>query len=460
MSSNIKILTRDINSLSNNLAKSGAKARWAGAPGAEMIGATGVENIDPGMSAELAELAQPGAIAASRGRWSAHFAGTRNVDHSISIFAGIFTFVFGSLGYPLLPMIVGALQDHLHFTIRQVGAIASGEMSGMFVSAALALLWIRKVDWRWTAFGCCIALIACHILSGQVSSFAALLSLRFLAGLFGGSMMAIGATAVGDSSNPEANVALLNVAQTAMCAIGFYVMPPLVDSYGTTGAFVFLAVYVLPALVIAMLLPASGRWPKPGHAIDTAKPASKGAIAVLLFVSFPAFLFFAGYASSWAYIERIGVTAGLSHKEVGTALSISLIAGSVGSIAAWLLRMRVGRLIPTFVTLLCQLASLAVLLWFLQGPLFYLAALMVFVFFVNFPNSYQVGLAVNADVTGRAAVVFLLMLKAGIAVAPYLAATFVIGSDFHGPMILGAVLYTLSFLNFWAGEMYTRRKAA
>jgi hypothetical protein len=209
-----------------------------------------------------------------------------------------------------------------------------------------------------------------------------------------------------------------------------------------------------------MLLPATGRWSKPAHAVQAAKPATKGAVAVLLFVSFPAFLFFAGYAASWAYIERIGVTAGLTHKEVGTVLSISLISGSAGSIAAWLLRMRVGRLIPTFVTLLCQLASLAVLLWFLHGPLFYLGALMVFVFFVNFPNSYQVGLAVHADTTGRAAVVFLLMLKAGIAVAPYLAATFVRGDDFHGPMILGAVLYTLSFLNFWAAEMQTRRRAA
>lgn len=426
-----------------------------------------MQSTNPGTGAHLADLAEPvaaiagpGSVASLRGRWSAHFDGTRDPDHSMSIFAGIFTFVFGSLGYPLLPMIVGALQDHLHFTIRQVGAIASGEMSGMFVSAALALLWIRKVDWRWTALGCGVLLVVCHALSGQVSSFQALLVLRFLAGLFGGSMMAIGATAVGDSSNPEANVALLNVAQTALCAFGFFVMPPLVDSYGTSGAFLFLAVYVLPALVIAMLLPATGRWSKPAHAVQATKPATKGAVAVLLFVSFPAFLFFAGYAASWAYIERIGVTAGLTHKEVGTALSISLISGSAGSIVAWLLRMRVGRLIPTFVTLLCQLASLAVLLWFLHGPLFYLGALMVFVFFVNFPNSYQVGLAVHADTTGRAAVVFLLMLKAGIAVAPYLAATFVRGDDFHGPMILGAVLYTLSFLNFWAAEMQTRRRAA
>jgi predicted MFS family arabinose efflux permease len=424
-----------------------------------------VDNINRGTGTRLAERMEAVAAVAGSGspaslRGPAYFDGTRDVDHSITIFAGIFIFVFGSLGYPLLPMIVGALQDHLHFTIRQVGAIASGEMSGMFLSAASALLWIRKVDWRWTALGCCVALIACHVLSGQVSTFGTLLGLRFLAGFFGGSMMAIGATAVGDSSNPEANVALLNVAQTAMCAIGFYVMPPLVDSHGTSGAFLFLAAYVLPALVIAMLLPSAGRWPKPANDLQVAKPATKYAVPVLLFVSFPAFLFFAGYAASWAYIERIGVTAGLTHKEVGTALSISLVAGSAGSIAAFLLRMRLGRLIPTFVTLLCQLASLAVLMWFLKGPYLYLGALMVFVFFVNFPNSYQVGLAVNADTTGRAAVVFLLMLKAGIAVAPYLAAAFVTGNDFHGPMILGAVLYTLSFLNFWAAELQTRRRAS
>jgi hypothetical protein len=94
-----------------------------------------MENIESGTGTRLAELSEsvaavtgPGSVAALRG--PNYFDGSREVDHSISIFAGIFTFVFGSLGYPLLPMIVGALQDHLHFTIRQVGAIASGEMSG------------------------------------------------------------------------------------------------------------------------------------------------------------------------------------------------------------------------------------------------------------------------------------------------------------------------------------------
>ena len=75
-----------------------------------------MEGNNPGAGAQLADLAEPiaaiagpGSVASLRGTWSAQFDGTRDPDHSMSIFAGIFTFVFGSLGYPLLPMIVGAL---------------------------------------------------------------------------------------------------------------------------------------------------------------------------------------------------------------------------------------------------------------------------------------------------------------------------------------------------------------
>lgn len=406
-----------------------------------------------------AAIAGPGAVPSLRGRFASNFRGARHVAHPVSVWAGIFVFVFGSLGYPLLPVIVGALSENLHFTITQVGAIASGEMSGMFLSAALALLWIRRVDWRWTAFGACVALVLCHVLSGQVTSFQALLAMRFLAGFFGGSMMALGATVVGDSDNPEGNVALLNVAQTALCALGFVIMPPLIEAYGASGAFLFLAIYVLPALPIAFLLPKAGRWPLPAAAAATTAPRQKGAVPMLLFATFPAFLFFCGYAASWAYIERIGVTAGLSHAQVGHVLSVSLMAGAAGSLLAWFLGLRFGRIIPTLITLVCQLASLAVLFWFLNGPIAYLIALMVFVFFVNFPSPYQVGLAVHADTTGRAAVLYLLMLKAGIAVAPYLAATFVTGKDFHGPLVMGGILFTISFLNFWAAEILTRRRA-
>ena len=93
------MLTRAINSTSNSLGTSGAQAGW-GAPRVETIGAAGVDNINRGTGARLAErtealaaIAGPGSVAALRG--PAYFGGTRDVDHSISIFAGIFVFVFG-----------------------------------------------------------------------------------------------------------------------------------------------------------------------------------------------------------------------------------------------------------------------------------------------------------------------------------------------------------------------------
>src|ERR1044072_4332476 len=109
------MLTRTINSTSNSLGTSGTRAGW-GAPRVETIRAVDVDNINRGAGARLADRTD--AVAAVAGQASvaslrgpAYFDGTRDVDHYVSVFAGIFVFVFGSLGYPLLPMIVGALQD-------------------------------------------------------------------------------------------------------------------------------------------------------------------------------------------------------------------------------------------------------------------------------------------------------------------------------------------------------------
>ncbi|WP_374572002.1 MFS transporter [Phenylobacterium sp.] len=371
------------------------------------------------------------------------------VDHPLAITAALLILVFGSLNYPLTPILVGVISDHLPISPAQAGLVATADMLGMFAASAAALFWVRRLNWRHTAFGMSAALVGAHVLSGFCTELAPLLAARFVAGFFAGSMMALGNTVLGDSTNPERKTAIFNIVQQGACSIAFLAIPAAVDGFGSKGAFGFLALYVLPALGLSWLLPAAGRWPRPEAAHgDTGggAPLSGSAVGAIVAATLPVFMFFLAFGASWTYIERIGVTAGFTHADVAKGLSIATVAGMAGSTAAWALGVRFGRVLPLLATTVFQLVALGLLGFFLHGFFAYAAALAIYGFFMNFATSYQIGVALQADRTGRGAVIFLLMLKAGVVVGPLAGAALVGADGFTGPLVLAAVFFALSFL--------------
>ncbi len=371
----------------------------------------------------------------------------RGVDHPVSIAAAICVMVLGSLNFPLMPMVVGAMTDHLAFSTREIGIVASADMFGMFLSALCALYWIRRVNFRWAAMSFCLCLVLANVVSSLLTSFSELALVRLLAGFCGGSMMAIGSTLVSDTSTPERNFALLTAAQMATAALGFLVLPGIITARGTQGVFLFLATIVTPALVASTLIPTFGAWQQSAADPSGIRSSRGKAIAIAVLVTLPGFLFHLGYGASWTYIERLGVSSGMSPDSVGRALSASFLAGVMGSLLAWWLGLRWGRFVPFAVTISVQLVSLGVLAFVMDTVTGFVAALMAYAFFLNFPIPYQIGLAVTLDRTGRAAVLYLLMLKAGIAIAPLFASSFVTAQDYTIPLVIAAICYSACFLN-------------
>ena len=386
------------------------------------------------------------------------------VDRPTAIIAALSVFVLGSISFPLLPMVVGAVTDHLNFTSQQVGLIASADMFGMFLAAIAAIYWIRRLNWKLAAIGFGICLCLCHAASTQLHDFAPLLVVRLLVEYFGGSMMALGGTALTDGKSPERNTALFIGTQMALAAAGFLILPYFIEQHGVAGAYGFLAILALPAVIGAFWMPISGRWPRDESQTTLAAVTLQGsalqrAIMIILFATLPAFWFHLAYSASWAYIERLGVSSGLSIEAVGQTLSLSFVAGIGGSIVAWLLKDRIGRLWPCVIALVLQLGSLFVLAFYLQGPSYYVMALMVFAFCITFPFPYYLAFAIEVDRTGRGAVLFLLMVKAGIAIGPFFASNFVSKTDYTLALMIGAAFYTVSVLNLW-GVAFMNRSIA
>ena len=73
---------------------------------------------------------------------------TQAVNRTSAVIAAV-CITFISVGsFLILPLLVGAAADDMGLTERQVGFLASAGMAGAALSSALAVFWIRRVDWR------------------------------------------------------------------------------------------------------------------------------------------------------------------------------------------------------------------------------------------------------------------------------------------------------------------------
>lgn len=352
----------------------------------------------------------------------------------------------GSVVFMILPMLVGAFTDRLALGQRQVGLLGSADMTGMFLSAALATWWIRRLDWRAAAWIASALLVGSHLLSAQLTAWVPLVGIRLLAGFAGGALMSIALTALGDGRDPDRFFGLFICAQMTLGGIGLWLVPGLLERFGLPGLFQALAGLSAAAALVIAILPRAGR---PRRA-DAGGRGRRGSLLAGLVALVACLVFNLGIMAIWAYAERIGDGAGLAPGLIGRALGGSLFAGLAGAMLAAVLGRRLGRVLPIVATLLLQ----AVALWLLSGELSaagYLAAVLLFSFGWNFPVPYQLAITVTVDPSGRLVVLFLSAVKLGYALAPALAAQLIGSAGGYGAvLILGGLCFALSAAAFAA----------
>jgi predicted MFS family arabinose efflux permease len=315
----------------------------------------------------------------------------------------------GLLGFDTLPVVLGAIVDGLGLDAGGAGKIASLELGGMAVAALVLAPRVSGVSLRGLALVAAGIAAAAHAISMLVEGFAALAVLRAIAGLAEGALVAAGNALIATSVDPDRLAARMQIVAGSAGALLLVVLPHVVAIGGHRGAFGLMALIVLACMPLLAWMPrgASARTSRP-HL-----PVHGRALPVLA----AGLVLTAGESAVWAFLERIGLRAGVSPPSIGALLGAITLLGLLGAaLAAWL-GTRLGRRLPIGVGIAFQAAACWSIAHADVTPAYVLGCIGYGLSFF-FVQPYLLGTAAVVDPDGRVAAGYAGVVLVGGAIGP------------------------------------------
>ncbi len=359
-------------------------------------------------------------------------------------------------GFNIQPMYLGALADHLGFSAEQLGLIAGLEVAGSALAGIAATWWIRRWPWRGVAMTSLVAIAGGNFVSAFISDFELLAAVRFLTGLLGvGTNYALAIAALGDTTHTERNFSIAVLVQVSVAILGFTLLPSFIAETGTAAVFLPLGLLAVGLMPFLKHLPAGGH-ARPAMQADEAQISPA---AIWLALGCMA-IWYMGVGGVWAFVERIGVDAGIDAQGIGNALAIGMAVGLLGAFVAAIVADRFGRVWPFAVAMIGQVAAV----WLL-ADLQALSGLVIMVCLYNgtwnFALPYIFSMAALADTRGRLVVLMSTAQAVGLTVGASFAGL-VIGR--YGLTAVswqgGAAAIAALFVFLWLAAMARRKPGA
>jgi predicted MFS family arabinose efflux permease len=346
----------------------------------------------------------------------------------------------GTSFFTLAPALIGALIDHLHLSVREVGLISSGELAGSAVGSAVVLVYGRLFSARATLATSLALLGIFNIATASAHDFTTIALCRVAAGLGGGLAFSVVNAAAARARKPGHLFAAISVAQMVFGIAGFLVLPRLIDASGLAIVFILLGAFALGCSIASVFSITHA----PVHRSPLRSSLSLTPRGALLVVSL-----FATYLTStavWTYLERIAVAARLAREVISTGLSVGMISGILGSLGAMVLLIR-ARNTDQFVMGGAAIMALSTgLLIKASAPAAYLTALFGFNGALSLVTPlYMTKLAAESGAEGRILVAMLAMYL-GLILGPMLGAGLVVGLGYQDLIQIAAALFLAAAL--------------
>lgn len=340
----------------------------------------------------------------------------------------------GLLGFNVLPIAIGTLVDGVGLDEGQAGWIGSLELAGMALSALALAPRISILSLRSLAFGAALVALLAHGLSAAAEGFGAIAVTRFVAGLAQGAIVAVGNSLIATSRDPDRFAARVEILGGIGAGALLVALPYAAAVYAQRGVFLAMAGVVIGCLPLLAWVPRRALAPHHGGGLRVA--FGRRAFPVLL----AGFLLTSGESAIWAFLERIGVGAGVASESIGMLLGASTLVGLTGAgLAAWL-GARFGRRLPLVLGIAAQaLACWAVANSTSAAP--YVVATLGYALAFFFVQPYLVGTAAFIDPQGRVVAAYAGVVLIGGGVGPALGGMLV---EWHSYPALGWQLVVAS----------------
>ncbi|WP_156413727.1 MFS transporter [Lacimicrobium alkaliphilum] len=355
----------------------------------------------------------------------------------------------------LMPLVVGAFSDSGAFSQQQVGFLTAADVAGILLSSMSAFFWVRRCHWqRWMQISL-LLFIGMNLLTLFTSLFPALLLVRFLAGIGCGIGYSIALAALGDRTNPDKAFGAMVTVQVVFGTVGFWVLPHITSVWGYQGLFQFFNLFLLLALILVSISS-----PADENKKTQSLPPFGRIYLPVLFVFLGVVAYYFAQGTVWAYLERIGVAAGLSVAEVGAILGWGFAISACGSVLAAKFVAMMGRNFSLWLTAVLQLGCLLALYLMAQPHiwLIYALATVVYQIFWSFIIPIMMGIFSDADKSGRLIVFCVTAFKVGLVIGPPVAAAVVSHFGVIHVLWLGAVAIVLSVMLLHLANNRTRSK--
>jgi len=338
----------------------------------------------------------------------------------------------------IMAALVPGLIDGLGFSEGDAGRVGSLNIYGAALGALVAVAIVGRVRWR--AFAACalVALVALDAVSILVTRPGALMALRFVHGMVGGSLVGVAYSVFARTRSPERVFGMLLAVQYGLGGLGVMVLPRLVPLYGHGVLFATLVAFSLCALAV---LPFLDSYP----AGRVARPAASGGIrkGLLASTAVALFLFQAGNMALLVYMIPLARHFGLGTEYASTALGVSTWIGIAGCLAVVVFGTRFGRAWPLAAATAITAVACYAFLWSGVGNVFLLANCVSGMMW-SFVGAYLLGMCAEFDQAGRTAALGGFVSKMGLATGPFVAAALMDRAGYPELVTAAAVVVALS----------------
>jgi predicted MFS family arabinose efflux permease len=354
--------------------------------------------------------------------------------------------LLGNTAMAAQPVIVGALMDLLGFTPRQAGFVSAAELAGLACGMCALVGIVNRLNRRALAFAAIVIIATANAATLLATNLSEVLPLRFVNGFGAALAYSVFLTMAAATQRPERTFGVAN--SISILATGMLVLagPYAIAAAGTHGLFLGLSSIAVASLLALPLIPNTGsreRTSMPSRSSEPSpgKPTSKRLVAFVLFMMF---FLYTGHSAIWSYQERIGVAAGIPPRDIGLLIGSSLMLwGVLGSIAASVLGLRIGRVWPQVVSLGLSIVAAVALAVSASAVAFGVASALVAIsWFYGLP--YQMGLLAAFDPHGRANIAGSLLTTGGAATGPFIGALLIGSGSYRILGILAGTCYAIA----------------